>query len=38
MFFTKYNYDIYDKKLIIIIKAFKKWYSELAGTSIKDSI
>ena len=25
------NYDIYDKKLLIIIRAFKEWESELAS-------
>lgn len=26
---TEYNYDIYDKELIAIVKAFKEWRLEL---------
>ena len=29
---VKCNYKIYDKKLIIIIYAFKEWHSELEGS------
>ena len=34
---AEYNYKIYDKKLMIIICAFKEWCSELEGslTSVK---
>ena len=29
MIFAKCNYKIYDKKLLVIVKAFEKWCSEL---------
>ena len=29
MIFVECNYEIYDKKLLIIIKIFEKWKSEL---------
>ena len=32
------NYDIYDKELMIIVRAFEEWHSELVETSIEDSI
>ncbi len=32
------NYEIYDKKLLAIIRAFEEWHPELAGTPIKDPI
>ena len=35
---TKYNYDIYDKKLMIIIRVFEKWHLKLASILIKDLI
>ena len=28
---VKYNYEIYNKKFMIIIHVFKEWYSELEG-------
>ena len=34
----KCNYEIYDKELLAIIRAFEKWYSELAETSVEDLI
>jgi hypothetical protein len=30
---TKYNYEIYNKKLLAIIRCFKKWKFELKETS-----
>lgn len=38
MFHAKCNYKIYDKKLLAIIQAFKKWRLKLAETFIKNSI
>ena len=38
MSFAKCNYEIYNKELLIIIKAFEKWKSKCADTSMKDSI
>ena len=38
MFFAKCNYEIYDKKLLIIIKVFEKWRLECANTFVKNSI
>ena len=35
---TKCNYEIYDKKLLTIIKTFEKWRSKCANTSIKNFI
>ena len=35
MFSTKCNYEIYDKKLLTIIKIFEKWRFECAKTSIE---
>ena len=35
---TKYNYDIYDKKLMVIIRVFEKWHLKLASISIKNLI
>ena len=32
------NYDIYDKELLAIIRAFEEWHPELAGTPIEDPI
>ncbi len=32
------NYEIYDKELLAIVKAFEEWRPELAGTSEKDPI
>ena len=32
------NYEIYDKELLAIIRAFKKWRPELARTPIEDPI
>jgi len=32
------NYEIYDKKLLAIVKIFKEWRPELAGILVKDSI
>ena len=32
------NYEIYDKKLLIIVKAFEEWRPELAKILIKNSI
>ena len=34
----KCNYEIYNKELLIIIKAFKEWYSKLINILIKDLI
>jgi len=31
---TKYNYEIYDKELLIIIRYFKEWRPELEGTEL----
>jgi hypothetical protein len=30
---TEYNYEIYNKKLLAIIRCFEKWRPELEGTS-----
>ena len=38
MSFAKCNYEIYDKKLLIIIRTFEKWKSKCADTSMKNSI
>ena len=38
MSLIEYNYNIYDKKLIIIIRVFEKWYSKFVEISIKDFI
>lgn len=35
---TKCNYEIYDKKLLAIIRAFEEWRPELARTPIEDPI
>ncbi len=32
MLLAEYNYEIYDKKLLAIIRAFKKWRLELKDT------
>ena len=32
------NYEIYDKKLLVIIKVFEKWRSKCARTFVKDSM
>ena len=32
------NYEIYDKELLAIVKAFEEWHPELAGTPIEDPI
>ena len=32
------NYEIYDKELLAIIRAFEEWRPELAGTPIEDPI
>ena len=32
------NYDIYDKELMAIVRAFEEWRSELSGTAIEDPI
>ena len=32
MFSAEVNYDIYDKKLLVIIQVFKEWHSELKGS------
>jgi hypothetical protein len=29
---TEYNYQIYDKELLVIIKCFEEWRPELEGT------
>ena len=34
----KYNYEIYDKELLAIIRAFEEWHSELTETSVEDLI
>ena len=36
--FAKCNYEIYDKKLLIIIKTFEKSKSKYVDTSMKNSI
>ena len=38
MSFAKCNYEICDKKLLIIVKTFEKWKSKCVDTSMKDSI
>ena len=38
MSFVECNYEIYDKKLLIIVRIFEKWRLECAKTSIKDFI
>lgn len=32
------NYEIYDKELLAIIRAFEEWHPELAGTPVEDPI
>lgn len=32
------NYDIYDKELMAIVRAFEEWRPELAGTAVEDPI
>ena len=32
------NYEIYDKELLAIIRAFEEWHPELAGTPAEDPI
>jgi len=32
------NYEIYDKELLAVVRAFEEWYSECAGISVEDSI
>ena len=34
----EYNYKIYNKELLIIVRAFEEWYSELAGIPVEDPI
>lgn len=34
----EYNYEIYDKELLAIIRAFEEWHPELAGTPVEDPI
>ena len=38
MFLAKCNYEIYDKELLIIMRAFEKWRLECAKISMKNSI
>ena len=38
MFSTKCNYEIYDKKLLIIIKTFEKWRSKYANIFVENLI
>ena len=38
MSFVECNYEIYDKKLLTIIRVFEKWKSECVETSMKNSI
>ena len=38
MLSIEYNYEIYDKKLLIIIKAFEKWRSKCANIFLNYSI
>ena len=38
MSLAKCNYEIYDKKLLIIIKTFEEWKSKCVDTSMKNSI
>ena len=35
---AKCNYNIYDKELMTIVRAFEEWHLELAGISIEDPI
>ena len=35
MLFAKYNYKIYNKKLLTIVKIFEKWRFECVKTSIE---
>lgn len=32
------NYDIYDKELMAIVRAFEEWHPELAGSPVEDPI
>lgn len=32
------NYEIYDKELLTIVRAFEEWHPELAGTPVEDPI
>ena len=38
MFSTECNYEIYDKKLLVIIRVFKEWRPELARILIENPI
>ena len=38
MLFAKCNYEIYDKKFLIIVRAFEKWRLECSNTSSNNSI
>ena len=38
MIFAKCNYEIYDKKFLVIIKTFEKWRFECVDISIENSI
>ena len=38
MFSIECNYEIYDKKFLIIIRIFKKWYSKCVEISMKECI
>ena len=38
MSLQEYNYEIYDKELLAIIRAFEEWHPELAGTPVDDPV
>ena len=38
MSFVECNYEIYDKELLAIIRAFEKWHSKYVETSMKELI
>ena len=38
MILAEYNYDIYDKELLTIVKVFKEWQPKLALETNKDPI
>ena len=34
----EYNYEIYNKELLVIVRVFEEWRPKLMGTLVKDSI
>ena len=38
MFSAKYNYEIYDKKFLIIVRVFEKWHSKCVEIFVEEFI